>query len=138
MEAFHHINTIVMLQAQYVFIHDALCEVIQCGVTEIQASRLEATVETMAQSLPGQTITGFQEQFQVSSNICSTEDLYLCGNIFVVQSGRNMCSKHMYTSTFTVNTYHMYHSFTSVNTQHGSWLLRLNDKHTTVIGAGES
>ena len=58
------------MQAQYVFIHDALCEVIQCGDTEIQASRLDTAVESMAQTLPGQTITGFQEQFQVSSNAC--------------------------------------------------------------------
>ena len=58
---------IVMLQAQYVFVHDALCEVIQCGDTEILASRLSSTVENMAQNISGQTITGFQEQFQVST-----------------------------------------------------------------------
>ena len=57
----------IMLQAQYVFVHDALCEVIQCGDTEIFASRLSSTVESMAQNISGQTITGFQEQFQVST-----------------------------------------------------------------------
>ena len=57
----------IMLQAQYVFVHDALCEVIQCGDTEILASRLSSTVENMAQNISGQTITGFQEQFQVST-----------------------------------------------------------------------
>ena len=46
-------------------VHDALCEVIQCGDTEISASRLNAAVEVMAQSLPGETFTGFQQQFQV-------------------------------------------------------------------------
>ena len=54
------------VQAQYVFIHDALCEVIQCGDTEILASRLSSTVENMAQTMSGETITGFQQQFQVS------------------------------------------------------------------------
>ena len=49
------------------FVHDALCEVIQCGDTEILASRLSSTVENMAQNISGQTITGFQEQFQVST-----------------------------------------------------------------------
>ena len=53
----------IILQAQYVFVHDALCEVIQCGDI---ASRLSSTVENMAQNISGQTITGFQEQFQVS------------------------------------------------------------------------
>ena len=56
-----------MMQAQYVFVHDALCEVIQCGDTEIPASKLCSTVETMAQSLPGKVVTGFEEQFQVST-----------------------------------------------------------------------
>ena len=61
-----------MMQAQYVFVHDALCEVIRCGDTEIPASRLSSAVESMAQSLPGQTITGFQEQFQVRHKLCVT------------------------------------------------------------------
>ena len=56
-----------MMQAQYVFVHDVLCEVIQCGDTEIPASKLCSTVETMAQSLPGKVVTGFEEQFQVST-----------------------------------------------------------------------
>ena len=49
------------------FVHDALCEVIQCGDTEISASKLGSAVETMAQSLPGKVVTGFEEQFQVST-----------------------------------------------------------------------
>ena len=56
---------LILIQAQYVFVHDALCEVIRCGDTEIPASRLSSAVESMAKTLPGQTITGFQEQFQV-------------------------------------------------------------------------
>ena len=59
-----------MMQAQYVFVHDALCEVIQCGDTEISASKLGSAVETMAQSLPGKVVTGFEEQFQVSTCCC--------------------------------------------------------------------
>ena len=59
------------------FIHDALCEVIQCGDTEIQASRLKSTLESMAETLPGQTITGFQEQFQVSPFTVGTEYIAL-------------------------------------------------------------
>ena len=47
------------------FVHDAVCEVIQCGDTEVPASRLGTVVETMARTLPGDTTTGFQQQFQV-------------------------------------------------------------------------
>ena len=56
---------LLLLQAQYVLVHDAVCEVIQCGDTEILASRLDTAVEALAQSLSGETITGFQHQFQV-------------------------------------------------------------------------
>ena len=47
------------------FVHDALCEVIQCGDTEIPAARLGSTVETMSHTVPGDTSTGFQQQFEV-------------------------------------------------------------------------
>ena len=55
-----------MVQAQYTLVHDALCEVIQCGNTEISAARLGATVDAMTQSLPGETVTEFEQQLQVS------------------------------------------------------------------------
>ena len=47
------------------FVHDALCEVIQCGDTEIPAARLGSAVETMSHTVPGDTSTGFQQQFEV-------------------------------------------------------------------------
>ena len=47
------------------FVHDALCEVIQCGDAEIPAARLGSTVETMSHTVPGDTSTGFQQQFEV-------------------------------------------------------------------------
>ena len=56
---------LLLLQAQYVFVHDALCEVIQCGDTEIPAARLGSAVETMSHTVPGDTSTGFQQQFEV-------------------------------------------------------------------------
>ena len=70
----------IMLQAQYVFVHDALCEVIQCGDTEILASRLSSTVGNMAQNISGQTISGFQEQFQVSTLCFSNIVFKIFGN----------------------------------------------------------
>ena len=57
-----------MVQAQYTLVHDALCEVIQCGNTEISAARLGAIVDAMTQSLPGETVNEFEQQFQVRKN----------------------------------------------------------------------
>ena len=75
------------------FVHDALCEVIQCGDTEILASRLSSTVENMAQNISGQTITGFQEQFQVSfSNIIFGNSRYSSWIKFVVNRWKRISS----------------------------------------------
>ena len=58
------------------FVHDALCEVIQCGDTEIPAARL---VETMSHTIPGDTSTGFQQQFEVHyySNLIAEQNTHI-------------------------------------------------------------
>ena len=85
----------IMLQAQYVFVHDALCEVIQCGDTEILASRLSSTVENMAQNISGQTITGFQEQFQVSTVLTTFQYYCIAMLKFSTQLLDQVCRKPM-------------------------------------------
>ena len=52
-------------QPQYVFIHDALCELITCGETDIAAPALKVKLQRLAKVLPGKSVNGFQEQFQV-------------------------------------------------------------------------
>ena len=52
-------------QAQYVFIHDALNELITCGQTDIVASALRTKVNFLSKVIPAKGITGFQNQFQV-------------------------------------------------------------------------
>ena len=52
-------------QPQYVFIHDALCELITCGETDIAAPALKVKIQRLAKVVPGKGLTGFQEQFQV-------------------------------------------------------------------------
>ena len=54
------------LQPQYVFIHDALCELITCGETDIAAPALKVKIQRLSKVLPGKGISGFQEQFRVS------------------------------------------------------------------------
>lgn len=56
----------VCMQAQYVFIHDALSEYVTCGETEITANNLRAKFNHLTKQIPGKGMTGFQNQFQVS------------------------------------------------------------------------
>ena len=53
------------LQPQYVFIHDALCELITCGETDVAAPALKVKIQRLSKVIPGKGVTGFQEQFQV-------------------------------------------------------------------------
>ncbi len=68
------------LQSQYIFLHDALKELIVCGETEIHAHTLTTTVNNLNQhtsSAEGEggakgaddTPTGFQGQFKVSIHV---------------------------------------------------------------------
>ena len=53
------------MQPQYIFIHDALDELISCGETDIPATGLMVKVNRLRKTIPGKGITGFAEQFQV-------------------------------------------------------------------------
>ena len=55
------------IQAQYIFIHDALEELITCGETDIKAAGLRVKVNRLRKTIPGKGITGFAEQFQVAT-----------------------------------------------------------------------
>ena len=52
-------------QAQYVFIHDALEELITCGDTSIASHNLRMKLGNLGKIVPGKIITGFQDQFEV-------------------------------------------------------------------------
>ena len=51
---------------QYVFIHDALEELITCGETDISAGNLRVKVNRLHKIVPGKAISGFEDQFKVS------------------------------------------------------------------------
>ena len=57
------------MQPQYIFIHDALDELITCGETDILATGLTVKVNRLRKTIPGKGITGFAEQFQVDLKI---------------------------------------------------------------------
>ena len=54
------------MQAQYVFIHDALSELIICGDTEIGAANLRIAINRLCKP-DKDKVTKFQRQFQVSN-----------------------------------------------------------------------
>ena len=59
-------SLIHLLQAQYIFIHDALEELITCGKTQISVGDLRIAMNRLSNIIPNTNITGFQEQFQAS------------------------------------------------------------------------
>jgi len=54
-----------IVQAQYVFIHDALEELITCGDTSFSVQNMRVKVNKMSKVNPETEITGYQKQFQV-------------------------------------------------------------------------
>ena len=60
-----YINHGCYFQGQYVFIHDALNELIMCGETEIAATNLRTAINHLSTQTEGKEITGFEHQFQV-------------------------------------------------------------------------
>ena len=61
------LNCFLTLQLQYVFIHDALEELITCGETDISAGNLRVKVNKLHKIIPGKAISGFEDQFRVGS-----------------------------------------------------------------------
>ena len=51
---------------QYVFIHDALEELITCGETDISAGNLRVKVNKLYKIVPGKALSRFEDQFKVS------------------------------------------------------------------------
>lgn len=58
-------NYMVQTEDQYIFIHDALCEAVQCGSTEVLARNLYAHIQTLSQPEPGETVTGMELEYKV-------------------------------------------------------------------------
>ena len=54
-----------LLQPQYVFIHDALDEMITCGDTTITAADIRMVTARMKETVQGKRITGYEDQLQV-------------------------------------------------------------------------
>ena len=60
-----YIRICAHIQAQYVFIHDALEELITCGDTSFSVQNMRVKVNKMSKADPETEITGYQKEFQV-------------------------------------------------------------------------
>ena len=93
---------LLFVQAQYVFIHDALNELITCGQTDVVASALRTKVNFLSKIIPAKGITGFQNQFQVweweTWNL--TAPFSLCVSEHEYRIAMYMNTQHCVPSTF--------------------------------------
>ena len=55
----------VYIQAQYIFIPDAMSELVMCGETDIAAADIRISINQMKRNITGETITGFEKEFEV-------------------------------------------------------------------------
>lgn len=58
-------NYMVQTEDQYVFIHDALQEAVNCGTTEVPARNLYAYIQKLTQIEGGENVTGMELEFKV-------------------------------------------------------------------------
>ena len=65
---YHHAYTFLLLQAQYIFIHNALDELLTCGDTEVAAANKKIVINKVFRpGLKFPSISGFQKQYEVSN-----------------------------------------------------------------------
>ena len=60
-------NYMVQTEDQYVFIHDALLEAVNCGTTEVPARNLYAYIQKLTQIEGGENVTGMELEFKVQT-----------------------------------------------------------------------
>ena len=67
--AIHSLCLSLAMQAQYVFVHDSLSELVMCGETEVGATNFRIKMNTLRKPIAGDPsgATGFQRQFEVAT-----------------------------------------------------------------------
>ena len=75
----NQLANICHIQAQYMFIHDALDEFIMYGQTEIVATDIRKMIDELnLQNDPCSAATGFEHQFQVFIQCLASSTEFLC------------------------------------------------------------
>ncbi|KAK3755490.1 hypothetical protein RRG08_063566, partial [Elysia crispata] len=76
-------NYMVQTEDQYIFIHDALLEAVQCGNTEVPARNLAAHIQKLTAPEPGQAITGMELEFKRLANVKASPNRFVSANLAV-------------------------------------------------------
>ena len=88
----------LLLQEQYIFIHDAILEACLCGETTIPVSEFKATYKEMIRIDPQSNSSQLREEFQVGHEcmcigvVC--ECVCVCVCVCVVLGGPQCCKSH--------------------------------------------
>ncbi|CAL8241873.1 unnamed protein product [Merluccius merluccius] len=74
-------NYMVQTEDQYVFIHDALQEAVNCGTTEVPARNLYAYIQKLTQIEGGENITGMELEFKRLANTKAHTSRFISANL---------------------------------------------------------
>ncbi|XP_061816290.1 receptor-type tyrosine-protein phosphatase delta-like isoform X32 [Nerophis lumbriciformis] len=74
-------NYMVQTEDQYVFIHDALQEAINCGTTEVPARNLFAYIQKLTQIEGGENVTGMELEFKRLANTKAHTSRFISANL---------------------------------------------------------
>ncbi|KAM9717784.1 receptor-type tyrosine-protein phosphatase delta isoform 13-T13 [Menidia menidia] len=74
-------NYMVQTEDQYVFIHDALLEAVNCGTTEVPARNLFAYIQKLTQIEGGENVTGMELEFKRLANTKAHTSRFISANL---------------------------------------------------------
>ncbi|XP_025110636.1 receptor-type tyrosine-protein phosphatase F-like isoform X2 [Pomacea canaliculata] len=92
-------NYMVQTEDQYIFIHDALLEAVQCGNTEVPARNLAAHIQKLTQPEPGETVTGMELEFKRLANVKASPNRFISANLPVNKFKNRLVNILPYEST---------------------------------------
>nr|XP_043877787.1 receptor-type tyrosine-protein phosphatase delta-like isoform X27 [Solea senegalensis] len=74
-------NYMVQTEDQYVFIHDALQEAVNCGTTEVPARNLYAYIQKLTQIEGGENVTGMELEFKRLASTKAHTSRFISANL---------------------------------------------------------
>ncbi|XP_052007578.1 receptor-type tyrosine-protein phosphatase delta-like isoform X4 [Xyrauchen texanus] len=74
-------NYMVQTEDQYIFIHDALQEAVNCGTTEVPARNLYAYIQKLTQIECGENVTGMELEFKRLANTKAHTSRFISANL---------------------------------------------------------
>ncbi|XP_041360358.1 tyrosine-protein phosphatase Lar-like isoform X2 [Gigantopelta aegis] len=92
-------NYMVQTEDQYIFIHDALAEAVQCGNTEVAARNLSVHIQKLTQPEPGETVTGMELEFKRLANVKASPNRFVSANLPVNKFKNRLVNILPYEST---------------------------------------